>query len=555
LQTLLRQKEEDENFVKVENSIDNNLLQDIQIDFQCFNVLVEDINNKPPPDPVIPEWVKPRISHLVTNENIESWEDGDNILFDAQTDSGKTWFIINPLYYHCKKRKLSILFLTNRDLLKSQFVVAVEENKRQDIITIKNYQYLETLLSYGKEPKDHYDIIVADEIHYVFGDVYVNENTDLSINWLINATDSIKIMLSATSKHIREYLEVNRKQELIVYSMKRTNEYIENVCFYEDDKALMKMLLELPPDEKVMYFCGAEKAYQASNDLFDKAEFICSKHNRTYKKYSNEIIQEQIITEKKFDCQVLCTTSVLDCGVSIEDVSLKHMIVDYFDLDTLIQCLGRKRVMHQNDKITVYIKNRGKQSLKLTLNKFNGKLNKANYLVEYGGLEYVKKYGRKEKNTAVYYRSSDKEIEACLNDVVYFKLNKDVEAAENMKESGFDFKVCQELEIDYSTTSKLEDTYDAITLRDIVENLRDKKLFVEVEEENGYGKDDFIQLLLGQLFSPPKEDHGSCGMKTINSLFEDNNLDFEIKSRRERSKKSINFNKTYWIITDKKINR
>jgi len=528
--------------------VKDNFIQDVQIDIQWVNELIEDINSKLP-DPLSIKWVKPRISHLVKIKDIESWEDGDNILFDAQTDSGKSWFINNPLYNHCKSKGLSILFLTNRDILKSQFAVDIEREKRQDVITIMNYQKLETLLSYGKEPKKKYDIIVADEIHYVCGDVYVNENTDLSINWLINATNSIKIMLSATSKNIREYLEVNRKQKLKVYSMKRTNEYIENVCFYEDDQALMKMLVELPPDEKAMYFCGAEKAYQASNDLFDKAEFICSKNNGAYRKYSNDIIQEQIINEKKFDCQVLCTTSVLDCGVSIEDVSLKHMIVDYFDLDTLIQCLGRKRVTNQNDKITVYIRNRGKQSLNLTLNKFNTKLQKANYLVEYGGLEYVKKYGRKEKNTAVYY-TSDKVIEACLNDVVYFKLNKDVEVAKKMQENGFGFTVCEVLEIDYSTTIKLEDTYDAITLRDIVGNLKGKKLFEEVEED-GYGKDDFIQLLLGKLFCPPKENHGSCGMKTINSLFKDNNLYFKITSKKERSKKSINFNKTYWIITDK----
>jgi len=38
-------------------------------------------------------------------------------------------------------------------------------------------------------------------------------------------------------------------------------------------------------------------------------------------------------------------------------------------------------------------------------------------------------------------------------------------------------------------------------------------------------------------------------MKTINSLFEDNNLDFNIISKTENSRKSNNFRKVYWIIS------
>jgi hypothetical protein len=64
--------------------------------------------------------------------------------------------------------------------------------------------------------------------------------------------------------------------------------------------------------------------------------------------------KQEIINNKKFSCQILCTTNVLDNGVSIVDPAVKHINIDYFDLDTIQQCLQER--IQAGEKVNLYIK-------------------------------------------------------------------------------------------------------------------------------------------------------------------------------------------------------
>ena len=479
-------------------------------------------------------------SDLIKLEDIISWKPSDMILGTAGTGRGKSYFILNDLYDYCKERNLSILFLTNRDILKEQFLEEVKTEEKQDIITLMNYQKVETMIMYGV-PMEEYDFIVADEIHYIFGDADFNRNTELIIEWLIDINCSVKILLSATSEHIENYLEIHRKIKLIKYTIEGNTDHINDVYFYENNDVLMKMLFELPMDEKAMYFGNVDKVYQASQDLSD-AEFLCSTNSK-FSKLSNQDIRGQIIENKMFDCQVLCTTSVIDNGVSIKDESVKHMIVDYFDTDTIIQCIGRKRILHKDDKINIYIRDRSSKSLKMSLTNFNTQIAQVKYLKDFGVEEFVKKYGRKNLSHCInIITDSGGNTNLKRNDIMYIKQLKNIESAELMIANSYDLIVCQKLNIDYSTIKHLEDEYDALTLTDIIGQYIGLKMF---EEE----RDDFKKLLMDKLFNTPDASHGSLGMKSINSLFEDNNLDFIIVSKTENSRKSDNYKKTYWLIS------
>jgi len=488
---------------------------------------VEEINNK-----------RIHFGDLIKLEDIISWKPKDMILGTAGTGDGKSYFILNDLYDYCKERNLSILFLTNRDILKEQFSQEVTINEKQDVITIYNYQKIETMIMYGI-PIDDYDFIVADEIHYVFTDADFNRNTELTIEWLIRIDTSVKILLSATSEHIKNYLEIHRKIKLIKYTLPSNRDHIANTYFYENDDVLMKLLFDLPAEEKAIYFGNVDKVYKTSQDLTD-AEFLCSTNSR-YSKLSNQEVKEQIIENEKFECQVLCTTSVIDNGVNIKDESLKYIIVDYFDIDTIIQCLGRKRVLHKEDTINIYIRNRSSKSLKMSLTNFKTKISQVKYLNDFGVDEFVKKYGRKDLSNCINIVMDKNKPNLQMNEIMYIKQLKNIEDAELMIANNYDFIICQKLNIDYSTIKRLEDEYDALTLADIISQYIGVKMF---EEE----RDEFKKLLMDKLFNTPDASHGSLGMKTINSLFKDNNLDFVIKSKIEKSRKSENRDKTYWII-------
>lgn len=70
------------------------------------------------------------------------------------------------------------------------------------------------------------------------------------------------------------------------------------------------------------------------------------------KNHSKEVYDE-IITNEKFKCPVLITTSVLDNGVNIKDSAVKHVVISATSKTTFLQMLGRVR---DAEHLNLYIK-------------------------------------------------------------------------------------------------------------------------------------------------------------------------------------------------------
>ena len=88
------------------------------------------------------------VSDLIKLDDIEQWELGDIIAINAPTGSGKSHFIKNVLKNYCISKKKNILLLTNRDILKDQFIHELIEDDVDGIITVKNYQSIEIKIIY-----------------------------------------------------------------------------------------------------------------------------------------------------------------------------------------------------------------------------------------------------------------------------------------------------------------------------------------------------------------------------------------------------------------------
>ena len=61
---------------------------------------------------------------------------------------------------------------------------------------------------------------------------------------------------------------------------------------------------------------------------------------------------------EKFDKNILITTTCLDCGVTIKDKDVQHILLyGILDIEQIKQCIGRKRFIDDNEKLYVYINN------------------------------------------------------------------------------------------------------------------------------------------------------------------------------------------------------
>lgn len=497
------------------------------------------------------------ISDLIKEKDIKGWNSGVDIMITAPTGSGKSTIImggdnIYGLNDYALEQGKKILFLTNRDLLKGQFKEIIKANGSSNI-KLMNYQAIESLLLDKANMQDFkkYDYIVIDECHYFFNDSTFNETTDLSLKWILEQDEKTRIFMSATSSSITRYLENNIKLDLLKYEVERDYSYIDNLFFYEDDQVLKKMLLELPKSEKAIYFSGAGKAYTMSKELND-AVFYCSQYNTKYNEFRDMDVYEQIKTESKFNNQILCTTTVMDNSVSILDDEVKHIIVDVFDIDTIVQCLGRKRLNYE-EKINVYIKN-------YTGTQINGKISHtqnglffADVLKKYGQNYLVDEYPRKYYGKTIFEELEgtveDGKLIKKVNEIMYIKFLSTIKFCEELLENKrtneqYSMYVSNLLQMNYEKIQLLESYFDAVTIENVIDvNFIDKKLFDKEQQ-------DISDIIIKELISVKGVDYRTKKLKpsTLENILRIQlNLPYAVESKQES--KGENRGMRYIIIT------
>jgi len=132
-----------------------------------------------------------------------------------------------------------------------------------------------------------------------------------------------------------------------------------------------------------------------------------------------------------------------------------------------------------------------------------------------------------------------------INEIMHFKYlyenNLCKYMLENEDSEGYIDEVMKRFQKMGDTIFMLEDFYDEITLEYKLNELVGVKMFKD--EQNN-----FKEFLMKELLNAPKANHGSVGLKTINSLFEEYQVNYRITSDKENSRKSKNYKKTFWMV-------
>lgn len=483
---------------------------------------------------------KQYISDIITTKDINNWTPNKIVFIEAPTGRGKTHFIKYKLSEYDKTKK--ILLLVNRTIIKRQ---SEKEIGTEGNVTIITYQHIANLILINNFVDIiGFDYIICDEAHYFCEESEFIFNTDIVFDWTINQS-AIKIFMTATAKYIKGYIN-KLKLEINHYYLENKYNFIDKLYFYEDDNVIKKLLFDLPPDEKAIYFTSAKKAYEMS-ELLNSCVFYCSRNNYGYYSYVDSKLIEYIEEHERFEEHILCTTRVMDCGVNIFDGSIKHMIVDIADLSSIIQCIGRKRIQG-SEKIIIYIKDKKGNAIIRKLKNIESKLNYANIIKEKGDIALIEEYAHKNTYGNLIYDIVNREklrIEKRINNLMYYTYNQNKILYEQIledKEDGFKIKLLERMGIDDMKYTYLEQELDALMLEDILNKLIGIKIFKDEQKK-------FKENLIKELLNAPKANHGSIGIKTINALFEENELGYKIISDKENSRKSDNYKKMYWMIT------
>ncbi|KOO46411.1 hypothetical protein [Priestia koreensis] len=429
-----------------------------------------------------------KISDAITKKEIENWKPGEIIFIKAGTGKGKSYFIKNRLYEFAKKINKKILMLVHRRDCGTQFQGEIDAGNKSDFIHIKTYQYIE--FHAEKFDFSQYQYIVCDESHYYISDAAFNKTTDIGLEAVLKQRDKVKIFMSATGDKIERYLANRKGLNPRHYPSKELEKeflnfnFIKTLSFFKKDETLEGFVQTAIRDKiKAIFFIhNAEKAYKLYSKYKEHCLFNCSKHNKRYYQYVNAEKIDEMLHNERFDSLILITTTCMDAGVSIKDKELKDIVCDVKDTDTLIQCIGRKRILDETDKLNLYIKNISNQQIGGTQTKLNRKLKKADFFREYGTKKYIEKYGRDpDSHSIVYDEVTDDENKGIkkLNELMYYKCKLDVFEIEIMKTHKY-FHYANYLayilgfydkEFDDFSYNFIEDTNDQIELESYLDSM------------------------------------------------------------------------------------
>ncbi|WP_343224579.1 DEAD/DEAH box helicase family protein [Paenibacillus sp. ACRSA] len=469
------------------------------------------------------------------------------ITIEAGTGVGKSYFIKNTLYEKAKREGTKILFLVNRTRLKDQFVEEIQKDGKDDVIDIFLYQKVESRLGREKAAtfKDDYTYIVCDEFHYFLTDSTYNSNTDTSFKLIMSHSNKTRIFMSATADITIDFFKF-KQIKFRSYSVPHDYSHIKELIFYRHEKVLEKYLSKIRKGQQVIaFFTKASKAYEL-HKRFEDSMFVCAEGNSDYKKYVNKDQVKLMLDSESFEEQYLFTTSTLDNGINLRNKKMKYIVCDIQDVDTLIQCLGRKRIIDAKDQVTVVIRNITDKEIGQRIRAKNKIINSAKYLIENGSIAYMDKYKRNHNNPTIYVEPNKDRTnpEFFVNELRYFKECSDRNNLEDIREieNGYIEHVKSKLQKENYTM--LDDTYDKATSKDYLDSLVGKQLFKDEQ-----------RALIKMVNLRDNYNRLQKSVRLINEYFIQNSIPYNIRDKNRDNKRKTednqpnpNFNKTFWTV-------
>lgn len=362
------------------------------------------------------------VSNVIGDE-YKKWRAGDIVLIDAQTGTGKNYFIEEVLLPYVDEDEevfgyaKRILYLSNRTnlkrevkqrLLKKYHMATPSGLKVLDNITtignitISSYHALqqsglEQIYDNKKSSIHSYDYIICDEAHFTLTDGGFNRLNRLTLDKIVlnYYPNAIKIFLSATMEEIENPIKksldklIGKKPNIHEYSTGRDYSYLNVKYFRHMNRIniLSNLIKNDTSSDKWMIFISAK---EDGNKLIDElGEETCS---MIYASMEETPELNSIITKNEFEKKVLICTKALDNGVNIKDPNVKNIVVMALDKTSMIQMIGRKRIKIENaQEVNLYLSTRSKKTFITLINGYNPQLKQVELLGK-DKMAFMKKY-------------------------------------------------------------------------------------------------------------------------------------------------------------------
>lgn len=293
------------------------------------------------------------------------------IIIDAGTGEGKTTWFYEECIPRALNAKKNVLILSNRIALSHQQklkIMEITNSPKQGCLTEKGIKQdfdfgNVRVITYHKLPEfmknesnkswiSNLMYVVFDEAHFFVADSQFNDMCDYYLKIATSRfCHAIRIYMTATSWDLLYPLAKAEQENYLGFDFRNRWEAPRTLVRYYFPRNFdryklnfftslseLKKLIKTSINEKWLIFVdNKEKGKELMSMLGSEAEYIDaeSKFSASWK---------EILSNERFDCRILITTSVLDCGVNIKDTSLKNIAVITDNRTSMMQMIGRKRL-------------------------------------------------------------------------------------------------------------------------------------------------------------------------------------------------------------------
>lgn len=406
-------------------------------------------------------------------EDYKSWETGESgkqpyrVFIESLTGSGKTFFIINKLLPYAIEKQRSIIYICNRDALKQQIIQELREspynlqeydyneNQFKEFkfpdgvfsISIVNYQSLANLATVPYHPirnvfSPYY--LVMDEVHFFLEDALYNKDSDkIFWNILHSFYDTVQLFLSATMLDFWNLYTLTYEMFLPPHPLNniyynyfyefRTEYYINryttskyNIILYNDDDFLYKRIAQSKDEKWLIFTTKIDKGRELKREIskYKKCYFI-NANSKTTKRWKN------LIATKRFDCDVLISTKVLDNGVNIVDDKLQNIVLPFMYPTDFLQMIGRKRFTETSTCVNIYVRRLTAPEIRSKIKNLNYTLNKLNAITTADSMRkkirIIKNYWNSKDNSGFDFKYSKNDLQMTFNSFAIYKLSLELE--------------------------------------------------------------------------------------------------------------------------------
>lgn len=486
------------------------------------------------------------VSDLVTVDIIEALQPGNNYLISSEMNSGKNYWARNVLLPFADKSDKRTLLLSHRINTLQQQSHYLEDYRlekmkqfRGGMFEMLTYQRFQNMIRRGDPMIDTFDYIVCDEAHYFISDSSFNPATELAFNFLNDNEEAVKIFMTGTPDGLY-YLPWAQGLK-ILKEADYYNNNVKDLYRYENDETVSSAIKsEVEDGKKVMVF-------HQSKDTLDN--FKIGNYRSLYAGNQEQSLEfKEIVEQQKFSCDVLNTTKLLSEATEIKDDDVETVVINGIsNIDTFIQSSARVR----NKKVKVLYKRISQRSTAAKLNYLGKQLFYYEEFISLGEVGFIEEYGLDIINKQMKAFYLDKVIDPkSYQEYTRLKIHQtglaylkyQYQMYEYIYENGFEaFFETYFPNIQYYDLEQLKrENYIQI---DIINNYIGKKLFKEEQEE-------LKKMICNKYGLRGKNNSMRIGMKTINSFFEDNNISYNIQSKKETSRSSEKYGNRYWLIKE-----